>query len=499
MSHVLAIDCGTTNLKAGVISPSGELLSHSRRSLALHTPEENAAEHDADELFEALVDAAREAVKGYGPDISVLGLSGYQFGFIPLDSDGQALTGMITLLDGRSRAAVSELSELMPVEELYAKSGLPPMFTSLLAKILWLRKDRPAVFDRTACFADIKSFFIHRLTGQLITEPSIAATTQLLNMAEMTWDPDLMSAAGIAEDRLPEVRSGDRLLGPLSDEMTGKLGLSGEVQLLPGLYDGGAMMVGMGGLSGREGVCSLGTTTMLRVCVNRPVLDDPATRRLQTYPLFSGTWATGGGINNAGVVLQWLKDNLLGGRSYDEVLGEAAEIAPGSQELFCLPYLSGERDPRISENASGLFLGIRQNHRAGHFCRAVLEGVAYTVNLIKKAASSNGIELDDIRICGSGSQSDLWCQIFADVTGVPVQRPAEEDATLTGTAMLAGVANGIFQNLDEASEAMLRTGRTFCPQPEARRKYSRAFRCFEKILTGAKKMYGTHAAYCEEE
>jgi gluconokinase len=255
----------------------------------------------------------------------------------------------------------------------------------------------------------------------------------------------------------------------------------------------------MGGLSGREGICSLGTTTMLRICIEEPVLDDPATRRLQTYPLFSGTWATGGGINNAGVVLQWCKDQLLAAESYEEVLAEAAEVSPGCDGLFCMPYLSGERDPRISEDASGMFLGVRQHHCGAHFARAVLEGVAYTVNLIKEASADNGIELEDIRICGSGSQSDLWCRIFADVCGVPVLRSVEHDATLTGTAMLASVATGAYPDLEAATEKMVEAGQTFEPDPEHQAIYPRAFECFEELLTDARRLYAIHARHMAEE
>ncbi len=492
MHLTLAVDCGTTNLKAGVLTPSGNVLSYSTSPIELHSPEKNAAEHSAEVLWDGFKTAVREASSEYSEDIGVLGLSGYQFGFMPLDADYAPLTGMLTLLDGRSRAAMTSLTEGLDEDRFYNTTGMPPMFTSLLAKIAWLRDFKPSIYEQTAHYADIKSFLIHRLTGHFVTEPSIAATTQMLDFASMQWNEALLDKVGVSVDQMPEVRSGDEILCELPRETTETLNLEPGTQLLPGLYDGGAMMIGMGALTDQKAVCSIGTSTMLRVCVGEPVLDDPATRRLQTYPLFEGTWATGGGINNGGIVLQWFKDCLLDEESYDEILCDAKRVSPGAEGLMCLPYLSGERDPRIGENASGMFVGIRPQHGSGHFTRAILEGVACTVNLINEATEDNDIGIQEIRICGSGSQSDLWCQIFADICAVPVCRSIEKDATLIGTGMLAAAATGIFEDLQEAKTNMVYDGDTFNPASENREIYDALFDCYERLLPDTLKIYNTH-------
>lgn len=489
MNLTLAVDCGTTNLKAGLVNSEGKLVAHTTRPIELQHPEPDAAEHSPQDIYDAFRSAVREVASERRDEIAMMGLSGYQFGFMPMDSDYRPLTGMITLLDGRSRREVTQMTDLLPQEELYRISGLPPMFTSLLAKILWMKREKQELFGKTAFFADIKSFLLHRLTGRFVTEPSIAATTQMLDLSTMDWAPRLVRAAGISTDQLPKVVSGNETAGTLSSAAAEQLNLPPDLPVLPGLYDGGAMMVGMGGLTGREGVCSIGTSTMLRICVDEPVLDHPDARRLQTYPLFPGTWATGGGINNGGVVLQWCRDELMPDATYEQILEAAADIPAGAEGVLCLPYLSGERDPRIGENASGVFLGIRQKHGSAHMVRAALEGVACTVNLIKEAAEANGIEIEDIRICGSGSQSDLWCQIFADISGCPVRRPIQEDATLTGTAILASVELGIFDNIVEATGAMLQNGDIFQPDSRRTETYDRQFHIHEEMLRPARTLF----------
>lgn len=495
MELTLAVDCGTTNLKAGVVTPSGNVLSYSSSPIELHSPESHAAEHHPAALFDAFKSTVREVAADYKDDINALGLSGYQFGFIPLDADFTPVMGMITLLDGRSRGVVSSLTENISVEAVYEKTGLPPMFTSLLAKIAWIRDEKPEVYKKTEYYGDIKSFLIQKLTGKFVTEPSIAATTQLLNFATMQWDDELLETVGITQNQMPGIESGDKILCEITDPMAQELGLKSGTPLLPGLYDGGAMMVGMGALTGQEGVCSIGTSTMLRICVDEPVLDNPAKRRLQTYPLFENKWATGGGINNGGVVLQWCKDRLLNAESYEPVLEEAKAVRPGVDGLICLPYLSGERDPRISEKASGMFFGIRPQHGPEHFTRAILEGVTCTVNLIKDAATDNGIPIDEIRICGSGSQSDLWCQIFADVCNIPVNRSAEKDATLLGTSLLAGAAVGTFSDLQAATDHMVHDGDLFHPDSANRETYDALFECFQQILPDSLSIFEKQNSY----
>ncbi|MFW6279947.1 MAG: FGGY family carbohydrate kinase, partial [Planctomycetota bacterium] len=248
MNLTLAVDCGTSNLKAGLVNSEGKLVAHTSRPIELQHPEPDAAEHSPQDIYDAFRSAVREVSSGRRDGIVMMGLSGYQFGFMPMDSDYRPLTGMITLLDGRSRREVTRMTDLLPQEELYRISGLPPMFTSLLTKILWMKREKQELFGKTAFFADIKSFLLHRLTGRFVTEPSIAATTQMLDLSTMDWAPRLVEAAGITTDQLPEVVSGDETAGTLSSAAAEELNLPLDLPVLPGLYDGGAMMVGMGGL-----------------------------------------------------------------------------------------------------------------------------------------------------------------------------------------------------------------------------------------------------------
>lgn len=492
MSLVLVVDVGTTNIKAGVVDPEGSLLSRASRNLEVRRPEKGAAEHDPEEVLGALYEIVRAVVDGYEDEIEVLGLTGYQHGFLPLDEEGEPLTGLITLMDERSKGVMDQLQNREDLAEIYQKTGCPPLFTYQLPKLLWFQKEKPELFARTRYFADIKSFLIRELTGDFVTEPGIASSSQLFNIHDLDWDDYLLDVAGINRDQLPELGSGEDLLNDFSPGVAEKLNLSRNVSVNLGIYDGGAMVLGLGGVASRHGVCNLGTTAMLRTYSNRAVLDDPEKRRLQTYSLFPGQWAIGGAINNAGVGLRWFRDNLQPNENYDDIIAGATDINPGSDGVFSLPYFTGERDPRIGNMASGSFFGLKEYHDKEHLVRSMLEGVGYSLNLVREAMTENGIEFDRIRIDGSGASSDLWPQIISDVTELPVEKTLTDDTTLIGEAMLAYKTMGVYDSLSEASSEMVQSGKKFTPDREEVDIYRDGYGFFKKLVNEFKGLYSLH-------
>lgn len=492
MELALIIDVGTTNIKAGVVSPEGEIVAHSSQAIEPLRPEKGAVEHDPGNLFNALITLSNEVLTGYREQVSVIGLSGYQFGFLPMDERDQPLTGMITLLDTRSKSIMNQIEQELPVADIYEKTSCPPLFTYIMARLIWLQQEKPDIFDRSNWFADIKSFLLYKLCGKKVTEHSIAAVTQLLNVHNLEWDQELIKLAGITEKQLPEIVPGNEIAGHLTDEITDKLGLKSNLPVLPGVYDGGAMIIGMGGFGTELGVCNLGTTAMFRSCSEQALLDDPQKRRLQTYALLPGRYAIGGAINNAGIILRWFRDHMTSYQNYEEINAETRKIDAGADGLFCLPFLTGERDPRIGNMASGSFFGLKEYHTSGHVSRAIMEGVGYTLNLIKGALSDNGVTLEKMMIGGSGSKSDVWTQILADIFNIPVQKSLTEDSTLTGTAMLALAAVGKYKDLEEAGNNMVKLGQTFTPQEGEVKIYREGYQFFVELVEKFHDLYITH-------
>ncbi|MBS3765015.1 gluconokinase [Candidatus Bipolaricaulota bacterium] len=492
MSLALVVDVGTTNIKAGLVDPEGQVLSQDSRNLEIHRPEKGAAEHAPKEILKAFYGVVRGAVEGCEGGIEVLGLTGYQHGLLPLDDEGKPLTGMMTLMDERPKSVMDKLQRREDLSDIYRRTGCPPLFTYQLPKLLWLREEKPRLFESSGYFADIKSFLARELVGRFVTEPGIASSSQLFNINEFDWDDRLLKIAGVRRDQLPDLGAGGDLIGSLRPETAEEMNLGAGVEVNLGVYDGGAMVLGLGGVGGNYGVCNLGTTGMLRTYSDEPVLDDPEQRRLQTYSLFPGRWAVGGAINNAGVGLRWFRDNFQHSKSYEEIIAEASRVEPCSEGVFSLPYFTGERDPRIGNLASGSFFGLKDYHGKEHMVRAILEGVSYSLNFVREAMTENGIDFDRIRIGGSGASSDLWPRIISDVTELPVEKTLTEDTTLIGEAMLAYNTMGIYNSLAEAGEEMVKTGKGFTPDGNRARCYSEGYEFFKQLVSEFKEFYPLH-------
>jgi gluconokinase len=491
MKYVLVLDVGTTNMKVAIVNEKGDIISQEVKKINLIQSAEGAAEHDPQELWANFLDISKKIITKFEGDISLLIFSGYQFGFLPIDKKGNPLMNMVTLLDTRSQNIMNEVEERFSFEEIYQKTGCPPAFNYTIARILWLKKEKPEIFARTYKFLDIKSFFTFKLTGKYYTEPSLASVTQLLDIKTQKWDEELIKRLGIDKDQLPDLVPGNVIVDTVKKEIAKEMGLEKEVPIMLGVYDGGAMILGMGGYK-KSAVCNLGTTAMFRSAYNEPLLDKIGQYRLQTYALLPGMWAIGGAVNNAGVVLEWFRNNIANGMSYDQINEEALKVKAGSEGLICFPFLTGERDPRIGSLSTGSFFGLKTFHKLSHMARSIYEGVGYGLNMIKTALEENDVNLRRLTVGGSGSKSDVWIQILADIFNIPVTKSKTENATLIGESMVAFSQLGVYNDIEQAGEVMIKLGKCFEPQTSSVKTYEAYYNFFVQMIQNYRDMYNLH-------
>ncbi|MGB9810003.1 MAG: FGGY family carbohydrate kinase, partial [Caldanaerobacter sp.] len=209
---ILSVDIGTTNLKAGVVNEKGDILSLYRKEMSIERDNKGKAEHDPDTLFNAFVEAAREAAKGFEDRISLIVPSSYMFGLIPVDDKLNPLMGIMTLLDLRARETYEELLEKIDVKEVYRRTGFTPTFHAPLFKIYWLKKKRSDIFNKTRFFLSSKDFILLKLLGQPFTEPSISSATGYMNVNTLEWDGYVLDILGVSKEKLPSIMPSDKIL-----------------------------------------------------------------------------------------------------------------------------------------------------------------------------------------------------------------------------------------------------------------------------------------------
>lgn len=489
-SLVLAVDIGTTNIKAGIVDEDGSILRLTQKELTVDKDETGKAEHDPDSLFKAFIDVCREVSLGFEDRISILVPSTYQFGLLPVDADFRPLTGMMTLLDTRPQESYPELLDLFDVHKLYNLTGCPPLFQYPFSKIYWIKTRRPDIFNKTRYFLGSKDFLLAKLLGMPYTEASLGASTSLMNIRTLQWDSYPLGLLGIDSDYLAPVVPSEQELCILPSQTAELLGLKGGVRLVPGVYDGGAVGIGLGGMEPGVGIINLGTTAMLRVAEPGPVLDGNPLMRLQTCYLADGRWFPGGGVNNAGVVLKWLRDNIFG-MSYDELIAESQTVSD-SADLYFLPFLSGERNPQIGNAASGVFFGLRTYHKKGHMIRAALEGISFMLRMILESLNDNNLHMQNIRVGGGGSRSKVWMEILASVLDVPLQVAAVDEPALVGSAIIGYTASGRYGSFSEATAAMVTLANIYTPVESNAERSRNEYGFFKYLINNIGEAYKEH-------
>jgi gluconokinase len=490
MPLTLAIDLGTTNLKVGLVDEQGEILSVRSSPVQTHSSEPGAAEHDPEELSSLLLDMCQQVLADVDKDqVAYFVSSTYHFGMMMMDAQRNPITPITLLTDIRSQHTFSDFKAAFSDVDVHQKTGCPLIIQYVLPRLFYFAKLKPLLFEKAKYFTDSKSFLFEWLTGEWVTDMSIAASTQFFNAHNFEWDEELLSRLNLSPDQFPRVEDGTTFLAPLKKEICAALGLKENVQVNLGLYDGAALAVGLSGLAPNVGIVNLGTTAMLRVPGNAPALDKNENKRIQAYAFQKGNFLNGGALNNAALPLDWMRNNLFDVDLQDEILLQISKEPP----LFSLPYLTGERDSKTGPYASGVFFGIRRSHSRIDFARSILEGVAYSLRYIYDALQENDLHVKEVRMGGGGVSIKAWPQIFADVLGAPVTISTANEMALVGSTMLALTAGGVFKDLNEASEKMLKESKRIEPDKASMIIHDQRYQFFKKLRKTLGLLYEEHA------
>jgi gluconokinase len=490
MALTIAIDLGSTNLKVGLVNEQGDILLVRSSPVQTNSSEAGAAEHDPEELKRLLFDLCRQLLTDeYKDQVEYIVSSTYQFGLMLLDAERKPLTGITLLTDIRSQQTFADFMSAFADEDIYQKTGCPLISQYVLPRLFYFSKEKPSLLEKAKYFTDSKSFLFELLTGEWVTDISTAAATQFYNAHQFQWDEGLLSKLNLSPGQFPPAEDGTTFLAPLKEELCESLGLNKNVQVSLGLYDGAALAVALSGVAPNVGIINIGTTAMLRIPGDQPALDKNENKRIQAYAIQKGNFLNGGALNNAALPLDWMRNNLFDIDVQNEVLLQLTNEPP----LVSLPYLTGERDSKTGPYASGVFFGIRRNHSPIDFARSVLEGVAYSMRYIYDALQENNLHVKELRMGGGGVNIRVWPQIFADVLGVPVTISAVNEMALIGSTMLALTAGGVFKDLNEASEKILKDGKRIEPDKTSMKIHDQRYQFFKKLRETLGPLYKEHA------
>ena len=489
MEYILALDLGTTALKVMLFRTDGTAVAKSSREYKLITPTPLEVELPAETYWSAFKDGLSEvmALSRVKPsEIKSLGISAQGETLVAIDNDGNPLMNAIVWLDNRAQDEAAELSRHFSFgsEETWSVTGQVkslPIWPS--SKILWLRRNAPELFRKTAKFLLLEDYFIYRMTGSFVCEGSLICTTAYWDFQKKAWWPDMLRYIGIGDDNLPEIRESGEIVGPIKSDVAIELGLSSETIVTTGALDQACGAIGVGNI--KPGIVSVNTGAALAICatVNEPFFDPDGNLPLHYHAMpdsyFAHTCTMGG------MVLRWFRDgfcqpemtagSLSGIDAYDILSREAAQVAPGSDGLVMLPHLQGAWAPEFNPKAKGVFYGLTLHHTRPYFVRAIMEAIAYAIRNSLKVLEGKGIRPSEIRSLGGGSRSKVWGQIKADVIQRPLYTMKNEEAGCLGAAILAGVATGTYKSVEDAVAKVVAIDDKIEPDPNNAIVYDKAF------------------------
>lgn len=477
----IGVDLGSTNMKAAIYDRDMQLVD--RQSLPVQYIRENGfVEFDAQVYFQNLLQLLSGMLNAHGiQSVTEIAFTGQAESLVVLGKDGKPLMNAISWMDERSTAECEVLSQNFSAELCQSVTGqLAVLPTWPATKILWLKNNRPDIFENAHCYMLLKDYIIYCLTGVKAADMSIATFSFYFDIYQKTYWQDMLQAIGITEEKLPPLAEPCSVAGTLLPEIADALSVSGETSVNIGTLDHFAGMIGTGNIT--PGGITLSTGTVMALATIAGANTPKNSGIAMHYGFLPDTHIMLPVAESGGVSLEWFRRTCMGDTDYDTMNRVLAELEPN--DLLFLPYLVGTNAPEFHNQASGVFWGLRQEHDAIHMAGAVMEGVAFVLRKNCDHIRKNGATPTAIIATGGGSKSPVWCTMQADITGLPVRIPQEKEAACLGAAIIAAVSSGGFDSYEAATAQCISFTKIYTPHPSERleKKYRRFNALYEASL-----------------
>lgn len=484
MPYFIGIDVSTTATKALLIDEHGAVVAIAAQEYSYDTPQPLWSEQDPALWWDGAIQSIRSVLAQSDVDaasIVAIGLTGQMHGLVLLDESGHVLRPAILWNDQRTAAQCDAIRARIGKERFIQITGNDALTGFTAPKILWVRDHEPEIYQRARHILLPKDYVRYKLSNVYAMDKADGAGTVLIDLREREWSNEVLNALHISRDWMPILHEGPQITGHVTQAAAQATGLKQGTPIVAGGGDQAAQAVGVGAV--REGIVALtlGTSGVVFATTNDPFIE--AEGRLHAFcHSVPHKWHLMGVMLSAAGSLRWYRDTFAPGIGFDELLAPAASIPRGSDGLFFLPYLTGERTPHPDPLARGAFVGLTVRHTQAHMTRAVLEGVAFGLRdgfeLMKVAGLSS---IEQVRVSGGGARSSLWRQILADVLNIELVTVNTTEGAAYGAALLAGVGSGHWPDVESACAATIAIGEHDRPNAADVSIYDRAYEVYRQL------------------
>jgi xylulokinase len=496
MAFWLGLDVGTGGTRVLLVDEAGRV-----RHACTAPHEDMRMERPgwAEQRPENWWDAARQAIRGAlshakvsGEDIRGVGLSGQMHGLVILDEAARVIRPALIWCDQRSQPQVDWINRTAGKEMVLCSTANPVLTGFTLPKLLWVRDNEPALYQRVRRMLLPKDYIRFQLTGEYASDVSDASGTALFDVVHRGWSLKLADKLGLDRGIFPQMHESSEVTGAITAAAARETGLAPGTPVVGGAGDQAASAVGNGIVTPGVVSCTLGTSGVVFAHSVQPSYD-PAGRVHTFCHAVRGAWHVMGVTQGAGLSLQWFRNQLAPGVDYEALTAEAAQAPAGSEGLYWLPYLMGERTPHLDPTARGGWIGLTAKHSRAHLIRSLLEGVSYSQKDCLDIIEQMGVQVESVRVSGGGARSAFWRQMLANVFGKRIVTLETQEGSACGAALLALVGTGVYSSVPEVCRAVIREVDSISPQPEAAQVYAAGHPVYKSLYPALQPFYGRAA------
>ena len=452
MRTILGIDLGTSSVKAMLFDAEQGVIAVRAEEYGVDIAHPGWAQQSPALWWESLVRVLRWLESHYREayrSVCAVGYSGQMHGMVLTDAKGQPVRPAVIWLDQRAGRQLEEIGAALSEEDMgnvfcnRVSSGFA--FPSLL----WVREQEPEIFARAAHFLSPKDYIRYKMTGEIGAEVVDASSTTLFATGERDWAWEVIDRFHLPPQMFPKVHESADIAGTVTAQCEAQTGLPAGIPVIYGSGDQPAQSIGNGVIGPGRIISNIGTGGQISAFSSRPAYD----KKLRTNTFchaIRNAWTIFGATLCSGMSLSWAKNKVFRVGSYEEINAAVAAVSPGADGLIYLPYLSGERTPHMNPDARGVFFGMTLGQEQGHFLRAVMEGVTYSLRDCLGILQELGVDAPEIIASGGATASPQWMQMQADILGKPVRVSRVKEQACLGSCLLAAVGTGVLPSLEEA-------------------------------------------------
>lgn len=429
-------------------------------------------------LKELIKDVDKSQVAG-------ISFGGQMHGLVILDENDEVIRPALLWNDGRTKEECDYLNEVIGKETL-SKYTANISFTGFTApKILWVKNKEPENFAKIKKIMLPKDYIAYRLSGVHCTDVSDASGMLIFDVENRCWSKEMIDICGIKEEQLAKVYESYEVVGNVTEEIAKELEITNTVKIVAGAGDNAAAAIGTGTVG--DGRCNISLGTSGTIFISSKKFGVDSNNALHSFDHADGNYHLMGCMLSAASCNKWWNEEILGTKDYTKEQENITKL--GENNVYFLPYLMGERSPHNNPNARGTFIGMSMDTSRSDMTQAVLEGVAFALRDSLEVAKSLGINIQRTKICGGGAKSPLWKKIISNVLNLKVDMIESEEGPALGGAILAAVACGEFESIEDAVSKLVKVTETIEPDEELVEKYEERYNKFKKIYPTVKNLY----------